>query len=76
MGSEGVVLNAPAFDQHLGLLECGEDLSIKEFVSERPVEAFPVPILPGASWFDKEGSYTCPFKPVAYRVGSEFRAVI
>ena len=76
MRPERVVLNAPSFDEHLSLPEAVEDLSIKDLVSELPVEALAVPILPGAPRFDKEGSYTCSFKPPAYCVGSEFRAVI
>ena len=72
MGSERVVLNAPSFDDHLGLPDGVEDLSIKDFVSEFSVEAFAVPIFPRAPRFDEEGSYTCSFKPVAYCVGSEF----
>jgi len=73
---ERVVLNAPLFDQHLSLPEGVEDLSIKDFVSELAVEAFAIPVLPGAPRFDEEGSYTCSFKAAAYRVGSEFWAVI
>jgi hypothetical protein len=73
---ERVVLNAPSFDQHLRLPECVEDLSIKDFVSELPVEALAVSVLPGAARFDEEGSYACSFKPVAYCLGGEFRAVI
>ena len=76
MRPERVVLNAPSFDQHLSLPECVEDFSIKDFVSELAVEAFTVPVLPGAARFYKEGSYTRSFKPVAYCVGSELRAVI
>jgi hypothetical protein len=29
---------SPAFDEHLGLLECVEDLSIEQLVPEFPIE--------------------------------------
>ena len=76
MGSERGVLTASSFDDHLGLPDGVEDLSIKEFVSEFPIEALAVSIFPRAPRSDEEGSYTCSFKAAAYRVGSEFWAVI
>ncbi len=76
VGPERVVLCTPALDNHLGLPESEEDLSIENFVSELPVEAFAVPVLPGTPRFDEEASHTCSFKPVPYCVCSEFRAVI
>ncbi len=59
MRPERVVLNAPSFAEHLSLPEGVEDLPVKDFVSKLAVEAFAVPVLPGAPRFDEEGSYTC-----------------
>ena len=72
MRSEGVVFRSPLLYEDLGLPQGIEDLSIEDLVSELPVEAFAVPVLPGAPRFDEEGSHPCSFKPVSYRVGSEF----
>ena len=72
VGSEGVVFPAPPFNNHLTLPEGVEDLSIKYFVSDFTVETFTVAVFPGAPWFDVEGSYSCSFKPLAYRLGGEF----
>ena len=43
------------FDQDLGLAQVVEDLAIQELVAEPGVEAFAVPVLPGAAWFDVSG---------------------
>ena len=37
---------SPAFDQYLCLLQTVEDLSVQEFISERPIEAFVIAISP------------------------------
>ncbi len=37
---------SPAFDQRLRLLQAVEDLSVQEFISERPIEAFIIAIFP------------------------------
>ena len=76
VGPEGVVLNAPAFDDYLSIPEGVKDLSIQHFVSESAVETFTVPILPRAARSDVEGSYACSFEPLAYCLSGEFRAVI
>jgi hypothetical protein len=76
VGSEGIVFYSPPFDEYLRLPECVKDLSIQQFVSELTVETFTVAVFPGTPWFDIEGSYPCTVKPLAYSLGSEFRAVI
>jgi len=50
-----VVVFAPLIDQYLGLEWYGEDLSVEQFVSKFPVEAFDIVILSRAPWFDKQG---------------------
>jgi len=76
VGPEGVVLNAPSFDEYLGFFQGVKDLAIKQFVSEFTVEAFTVAVFPRAARFDVEGSYACSFEPLAYCLSGEFRAVI
>ena len=74
--SEGVVFHSPPLDEYLGLSEGVEDLSIQQFVSQFTVETFTVAVFPGAARFNVEGSYSCSFKPLTYRLGGEFRAII
>lgn len=72
VGPEGVVFHSPPLDEYLGLSEGVEDLSIQQFVSEFTVETFTVAVFPGATRFDIEGSYSCSFKPLTYRLRGEF----
>jgi hypothetical protein len=74
--SEGIVFLSPSFDEHLGLPEVIEDLSIQQFVSEFAVEAFAVAVFPWAARLDVQGSHPCIFKPLAHSLGSKFRAVV
>ena len=72
MWPEGVVFHSPPFDEHLGLPQGIEDLSIQQFVSQFTVEAFAVAVFPGATGFNIEGSYPCICKPLAHGLGGEF----
>ncbi len=54
---ESVVFLSPSFDEHLSLPEGVEDLSIQQFVSEFPVEAFTVAVFQGATGFSVESLY-------------------
>ena len=76
MGPEGIVFPPPPFDEYLRFPEGVKDLSIKDFVSEFTVEAFTVAVFPGAARFDVEGSHPGSIKPVPYRLGGEFRAIV
>ena len=46
MGTDGVVVPPPGFDQHPRFGERVEDLAIEQLVAKRPVEALVVAILP------------------------------
>lgn len=50
MGSDGVVVVTPLFDQDLGLSEAAEYLPVEQLVPQLAVEAFAIAILPGAAW--------------------------
>ena len=54
MRPDRVVMVSPAFDEHLRLLQCVEDLSIEQLVSEFPIEWLVVSVLPWASGFDEQ----------------------
>ena len=40
MGTDRVVMPSPRFDQHFCLGKAVKDLTIEQFVAERPIEAF------------------------------------
>jgi hypothetical protein len=73
---ECIVFYSPPFDEYLGLPERVKDLAIQQFVSEFPVEAFAIAVLPRTAGFDIEGSHSGICKPLAYCLSSEFRAVV
>lgn len=43
----GIVVGPPLFDEHLRLLEGGEDLHVQAFVPELSVKALVVAVFPG-----------------------------
>ena len=47
MGSDGVVVSPPLFDDDLSLFEGIEDLPIQQFVPEAGIEGLAVSVLPG-----------------------------
>ena len=48
----GVVVDAPTFDDCLGLLQAVKDLAIQAFVPELAVEGLAVAVLPGRTRLD------------------------
>jgi hypothetical protein len=46
VGSEGVVLDPPVLDQHLGLEQAAEGLNSEQFVARAAAEALHIGILP------------------------------
>ena len=63
MRPHGIVVLAPLFDQCLRLFQRAENFTIEQLISELAIEAFIVPVLPWASWFDEERLHADPFKP-------------
>jgi hypothetical protein len=66
VGSEGVALPAPSFDDYLGLLEVVEDFPIDYFFPEFAIETLAVSVFPRAARFDVESSHSYSFEPLAY----------
>ena len=52
MGSFGVVVVPPAFDDDLGLASRVEDFPVEQFISHSAVEAFTISVLPRRSRLD------------------------
>ena len=74
--SDRVVVMPPLLDEHLGLLQGIEDLSIEQLVAELAVEALVVSVLPGAAGLDIEGLDADPAEPGPYRIGSELSPIV
>ena len=53
--SSGVVLDAPLFDEDLGLVERVEDLTVKQFVAQFLVEAPALSVFPRIARLDVRG---------------------
>ena len=75
MRPNGVVMDAPSLDENLGLGERVEDLAIEEFISEFPIEAFIVAILPRAAGLDIKRLYTQTLEPIPDDFSCKFAAV-
>jgi len=52
MGSFGVVMFPPAFDDDLGFSQGVEDFAVQQFIPHSPVEAFTVSVFPRRAWLD------------------------
>ena len=50
VGSFGIVVFSPFFDDDLGFAERVKDLAVEQFIAEPRVEAFAVSILPSTAW--------------------------
>ncbi len=64
MGSCRIVVPPPSFDEHLGLLQGVEDLSIQQLIPELAVEALVVAVLPRASGFNEERLWPAPLNRI------------
>lgn len=76
MGSDGIVVVTPLFDQNLGLLKTAEDLPVEQFVPQLAVEAFAIAVLPGAARLDVEGFGTHARQPAPHGLGGHLRPVV
>ena len=76
MGSDGVVVVTPLFDEDLGFLEAAEDFASEQLVPQLPVEAFAVAILPGAAWLDVKRFGTNTRQPAPDDLRGHLRAVV
>ena len=71
-----IVVLSPTFDEHLRLRQSVEDFSVQKLVAELSVEGLVVSVLPGAAWFDEQGSDPDPSEPGPDGFGRELRAVV
>jgi hypothetical protein len=76
VGSMGVVVESPPFDQDLCLKQGVEDLAVQELISELAVERLDVAVFPGRARLDEEGVDADASKPFTHRCRREFRAVV
>jgi hypothetical protein len=76
MRSESVVLLPPPFDDHLGLFQGIEYLSVEQLISQFSIEGFVVSVFPGAGWLDEQGLDSDPLKPAPDRLSSKFGPIV
>jgi hypothetical protein len=76
VGSDGIIVLSPSLDHHLGLSQGVEYLSIEQLISQFPIEALVVAVLPGASWLDIEGLHSQTAQPLTHGLSCEFPAVV
>jgi hypothetical protein len=75
VGSFGVVMFSPAFDNDLGLTQRIEDFAVQQLIAHPPVKAFAISVFPGRSRLDVGclGSNCC--DPVSDSLSDELWAV-
>ncbi len=71
-----IVMDAPLFDDHLGLPEAVEDLTVKAFITEFAIEGLAVAVLPGRSWLDVHALSAEPCQPLAQDLGDQLWAIV
>ena len=52
MGSLGVVMLPPLFNDDLRLFEGVKDFAVQQLIPQSGVEAFTIPVFPRRSWLD------------------------
>ena len=67
---------SPAFDEHLGFLQCVEDFRVQQLIAELAVERFVVAVLPRAIRLDEQRLHPEPVQPVSDGLGGELRPLI
>jgi len=73
---EGIIFPPPFFNQHLGLFQGIEDLTVEPFITEFAIEALDVTVFPRAARFNKERLNIKVFEPLANNSGRELGTVI
>ncbi len=76
MWSHRIIVPSPAFDEHLRLFECVENLPIEQLVPQLAIERFNVTILPRAARFNIQRSHVQLAQPFAHILRRELRTVI
>jgi hypothetical protein len=69
MWPDGIVVAAPAFDQHLDLAKRREHFTIEQLAPEPGFEALAVGVLSRAAWLDEQRLLANPTKPAPSRFG-------
>jgi len=76
MRPEGVVFPAVVLDDHPGFGEDPELFPVEAFVTEVPVEALHIAILPRTAWVDVDRLDLVLGEPLLHRLGDELAAVV
>lgn len=76
MRADRVVVSPPGFDQYFGFGEAVEDLTVEQLVTQRPVEAFVVAVLPRRSGRDVKRLHADLSQPFLNCRRDKFAAII
>ena len=76
MRSKLVVLSTPPLNQSPGFFEGIEDLPVEKLVTEGPIEALDVSVLPGATRFDEKRVDFNAGEPLADNLRSKLGAIV
>ena len=76
VGSDGVVVSPPFFDDDLSLLQGVEDLPIQQFVPEAGIEGLAVSVLLRRAGFNVSGFGPHRLDPVPDGLGHELRSIV
>ncbi len=72
----GVVVDAPALDQHAGFGQGIEDLAVEQLVAQLAIEALVGAVLPGAGPLDVQRAHTKPAQPCPHDRSDELRPLV
>ena len=68
-----IVVAAPAFDEHLRLVQRIEEFAVQQLIPEFPVKGLDIPVLPRIARLDEQGCHPCFIGEVVgrHRYGTE-----
>ena len=76
VGSFGIVVFPPLFDQDLRLTQAVEDLAVEQFIAEPGVEALAVSVFPRGPRLDVSSLGADGLDPLLDSLSNKFRAVV
>jgi hypothetical protein len=76
MRTHRVVVTPPVFDHDLCLLQCVEDFTVEQFITQFAVEALAIAVLPRTARLDVSGLGSDRGDPFAKSNGNKLRAIV
>ena len=76
MGTDGVIVTAPTFDDDLSFPQRVEDFAVEQFVTQACIKTFDEAILSGAAWCDVGGLGAHGRDPILQGFSDELRTIV